>query len=198
MTHVLAINGSYRDDGIVDQTVNTMAEAIKASGGSIDIVHLRDHPIEFCLNCRECMQTKGSTPGHCVLEDGMHQLIARIERADAYILASPTNLGSVTAVFKRFMERLAPYAYWPWGTLAPKLRKSGQAQKKAVVISSSSAPRFIARWAFSTHRQLRTTAKFIGATSVGAISCGLSARAPDQRLSADVREKAIVLSAKLT
>jgi multimeric flavodoxin WrbA len=44
----------------------------------------------------------------------MHELIAMIEAADGYILASPTNFSSVSAVFKRFMERLVVYAYWPF------------------------------------------------------------------------------------
>ncbi len=40
----------------------------------------------------------------------MRDLIARIEATDALILASPTNFSLVTAVFKRFMERLVVYA----------------------------------------------------------------------------------------
>ena len=111
MTRILAINGSYRDEGITDQTVEALAQAIEAAGAEVEIILLREYPIEFCLNCRECTQQPGAKPGECVHNDGMQELIDKIERADGYILASPTNFGSVTAIFKRFMERLAVYAY---------------------------------------------------------------------------------------
>ncbi len=90
MTHIVAINGSYRDDGMTDHLVATATSALAESGASIDVVTLRDCPIEFCLNCRECMREPGEKPGHCVLEDGMQHIINRMEQADAFILASPS------------------------------------------------------------------------------------------------------------
>lgn len=77
----------------------------------------------------------------------MEHIVQRIEKADAFVLASPTNLGSVTAIFKRFMERLAVYAYWPWGAPSPKHRKDSVAKKdskKALLVTSSAAPGIIA------------------------------------------------------
>ncbi len=63
MARILAINGSYRDDGITDQVVETMAEALRTSGVELEIILLRDYPIEFCLNCRGCTQQPGNVPG---------------------------------------------------------------------------------------------------------------------------------------
>ena len=103
MTKILAINGSYRDDGITDQAVDLMAQTIRSLDAEVEIILLREYPIEFCLNCRECTQQAGESPGKCVQQDGMQELIRKIELADGYILASPTNFGSVTAIFKRFM-----------------------------------------------------------------------------------------------
>jgi len=114
-TKVLSINGSYRDSGITDQAIKTAAQSLAESGAVVESIMLREYPIEFCLNCRACTQEPGVTPGHCVHDDGMRDLVEKIEEADAYIIAAPTNLGSVTAIFKRFMERLVVYAYWPWG-----------------------------------------------------------------------------------
>ena len=115
MTTLLAITGSYREDGIIDQAVATAAAAARRAGAEVEIVHLRNYPIEFCRNCRECTQTAGEAPGQCVIKDGMATLIQKIEAADGFVLASPTNFYTVTALFKRFMERLVVYAYWPWG-----------------------------------------------------------------------------------
>lgn len=180
---ILAINGSYRDDGVTDKTVEVLKQTLQAAGEQVEVVLLRDYPIEFCLNCRECTQQQGEEPGECVHHDGMRELISRIEKADAYILASPTNFGSVTAIFKRFMERLTPYAYWPWGKPAPQYRKKNAKKKKALLVSSSAAPGIMARLMFSTHGQLKTTARIIGAKPVGSIFTGLIASRPEPNLS---------------
>ena len=199
---VLAINGSYRDDVVTDQLVEAMTQAIGANGHDVDTVLLRDYPIEFCLNCRECTQQPGTAPGKCVHDDGMQALIDKIESADAYILASPTNFGSVTALFKRFMERLVPYAYWPWGMNTPKFRKARAAdklasKKKAITVSSSAAPAFFGRWLFSTRRQLKMTARVIGADTVGDLTIGLVADEPHRRLSGELKNKAEAIARKL-
>lgn len=195
--HMLAINGSYRDDGITDQVVDTALRTLEQSGANVESVLLRDYPIEFCLNCRACTQQTGAEPGQCVLNDGMHELVEKIEHADAFILAAPTNLGSVTALFRRFLERLIVYAYWPWGAHAPVYRKADQARKKALVISSCAAPGLLGRWLYSSDKQLKTAARMIGADSVGTLFPGMIADAPDRRLPDRVRRKAQEMAEKL-
>ena len=194
---ILVINGSYRDDGITDQAVEAATIALRASGAELETVLLRDYPIEFCLNCRECTQQPGDAPGKCVLHDGMGELIDKIERADGYILASPTNFGSVTAVFKRFLERLVPYAYWPWNESYPKFRKQGAPRKKALLISSCAAPGILGRWLYGSHKQLKSTAQTIGADTVGTLFTGLIAKEPHQRISRRARTRAGEMAARL-
>ena len=197
MTKILAINGSYRDDGITDQTVEALAQALEAAGAEVEIILLRDYPIEFCLNCRACTQQHGAAPGECMHHDGMQELINKIERADCYILAAPTNFGSVTAIFKRFMERLAVYAYWPWDMNGPQFRKAQVPKKKALLVSSSAAPGIMARWLFGTMKQLKMTAKTIGAEVVGSLFTGMIAKEQNPKLSEGVRAKIKVLAGKL-
>ena len=197
MTRILAINGSYRIDGVTDQVIAIMANTLHESGADIEIVHLRDFPIEFCLNCRECTQEPGDIPGTCVHRDTMQNLVAAIERSDGYILASPTNFGTVTAIFKRFMERLTVYAYWPWGAKGPLYRKAGKTEKKAVLVSSCAAPGILGRWAFDTRKQLKATAKTIGARPVATVFSGLVAG--EQQFTADdaLRNRAQAATARL-
>ena len=197
MKKILAINGSYRDDGITDQTVNKMLNTVKAFGADVELVLLRDYPIEFCLNCRECTQLPGDMPAECVQHDGMKKLVDKIEWADGYILASPTNFGSVTAVFKRFMERLVVYAYWSWEMNAPKYRKAEAEKKKAVLISSCAAPGLLGRWLYGTHSQLKMTVKIIGADTVGTIFTGMISKQPDPELPEKVNSKITKLAEKL-
>lgn len=197
MKRILTINASYREDGVTDQIVGAMVRALQKSGAEVESVLLRHYPIEFCRNCRECTQQPGTNPGRCILHDGMQDLIEKIERADGYILASPTNFGSATAIYKRFMERLVAYAFWPWGKNMPALRKANAPKKKAVLVSSCAAPGIIGRWLYGTHKQLNVTAKTIGADPVGTLFIGLIGKQPQPRLLEGVGKKAKVLAEKL-
>ena len=171
MTQLLAVNGSYRENGAIDQAVEVAVQVAREAGATIEVVCLRDFEIEFCMNCRHCTQAPGETPGECVHEDRMRELVQMIEAADGYILASPTNFYSVTAIFKRFMERLVVYAYWPWGMFSPKYRKK-KATKKAMLIASSAAPGLMGRMFYGTLKQLKMTAMTVGAKPVGSLFIG--------------------------
>jgi len=194
---ILVINGSYRDDGITDQAVAVAVEALNGSGAETEIINLRDYPIEFCLNCRECTQQSGEAPGKCVLDDGMHALIEKIEAAQGFILAAPTNFGSVTAIFKRFMERLIAYAYWPWDEPYPQFRKAKASRKKAMLISSSAASALMGRWLFGSSKQLRMAAQTIGAEPVGTLFTGMISTEKHQQLTQKTVAKARAMAAKL-
>lgn len=196
MKRLLAINGSYRDGGIIDQAVETAVRIAREAGAEVDVVVLRDFPIEFCRNCRECTQAAGESPGVCVQHDRMRELIDRVEAVDGYILASPTNFYSVTALFKRFMERLLVYAYWPWGARGPKFRKSG-ATKKAILIGSCAAPGWMGHLFYGTARQLRATARTLGAKPVGSSWIGLVSQETHPALSADAQRQVRRLVARL-
>jgi NAD(P)H-dependent FMN reductase len=197
VTRVLSINGSYRDNGITDQAVDAAVRALNASGAEVEDIQLRDYQIEFCINCRACTQEPGKSPGQCVLDDGMSELLEKIEQADGYILASPVNFGSVTAVFKRFMERLIVYAYWPWAANKPVSRKARSPRKKAILISSCAAPGLLGRWTNDTEKQLKMTAKTIGADSVGTLFTGLIAGDADILLPERAHRRAEALAKKL-
>jgi multimeric flavodoxin WrbA len=197
MIKILAINGSYREDGITDQTVEGLAQALIATGAEVEIILLREYPIEFCLNCRACTQQPGAAPGECVHHDGMQELIDKIERANGYILATPTNMGSVTAIFKRFMERLVVYAYWPWDMNGPQYRKSQAPKKKALLVSSCAAPGILGRWFFGTEKQLKMTANTIGAEVVGTHFTGMIAKEQHPKLREGVRAKIKALAERL-
>lgn len=196
-TRILAINGSYRDGGATDQAVDALLQELRELGAEVEHLRLREHPIEFCRNCRECMQQPGDAPGKCVLGDGMGEIVAKIENADAYVLAAPTNFSSVTALYKRFAERLAVYGYWPWGKPAPQYRKAKMRQKPAVLISSCAAPGLLGRLTYSTNRNIRITARTIGAKVVGSIVTGLMSKEKQPVLPEKARRHARSLAPRL-
>lgn len=193
---ILAINGSYRAGGITDQALAVMRQTLAADGHEFVELPLRDLDIGFCRNCRECTQQPGPQPGRCVQHDAMAELIDQIEACDACILASPTNCGAVTALFKRFMERLVVYAYWPWGQPAPQPRRP-ERRTPTVLVSSSAAPGFMGRWLFGTTAQLRKTAQMFGGRVRGVAFTGLAAKAPDLELTPRQRRKAMRIARRL-
>ena len=196
MTQLLAVNGSYRENGAIDQAIEVAVQTARSAGASVEVICLRDFQIEFCLNCRHCTQVPGETPGECVHEDRMGELVQKIEAADGYILASPTNFYSVTALYKRFMERLLVYAYWPWGMFSPKYRKK-KATKKAMLIASSAAPGLMGRMFYDTVKQLKMTAKTIGAKPVGSLFIGQMSQHEHPELPDRTREQVRSMVSKL-
>ena len=89
-------------------------------------IYLIDKHIEFCANCRTCTQQEGQTRGQCSTIDDMRGILDEIERPDAIVLASPMNFWTVTAIMKRFIERLVCYAYWPWGGSPRRCETNGK------------------------------------------------------------------------
>ncbi len=193
---VTAIVGSYRKGGIVDAAVDEVLAAAREKGAATAKVYLVDERIEFCANCRACMQEEGTARGACPIDDGMGALLDALERSDAIVLASPVNFGTVTAVMKRFIERLACLAWWPWGMNAPRLRKELKT-KRAVVVASSAAPALLARLSTQIIGLLKKSSGLLGARTVGVLFIGLSAQRPDQELGERARRKARRLGRKL-
>ena len=193
---IAAIIGSYRKGGMVDQAVDELLASAREEGARVSKVYLVDTQIEFCTNCRLCAQQEGAARGICPVADQMAAVLDLVEDSDAVILASPTNFGTVTAVMKRFIERLVCYAYWPWGMAAPKAR-SKELPRRAVLIASSAAPAFLARFLTPIVKLLKQAAGLLGARSVGVLFIGLAAREERQGLDAGARKKARLLGKRL-
>lgn len=175
---IVAVMGSYRDGGAIEQLTEAVLSGAREQGAQAEMIRLKDHPIEFCTNCRQCMQQPGPERGRCVHEDGMEAMLQQLEAADAVVLAAPVNLWNVNALTRRFMERCAGFAYWPWGQPAPKMRQPNPT-KKAVLISSSGAPAFAAQWLSGAQSALKFFARVLGAKPIGVLWEGkVSERTP--------------------
>ena len=187
---VVGIVGSYRKCKTIDSAVSAVLEGAKAKGAETKKIYLLDEHIEFCKNCRSCMQEKvESRRSKCVHDDDMEGILAEIDEADAVVLGAPINLGNVTAIMKKFIERLGPYFYWPWGKAVAPVQRIKKMDKKAVTITSSACPAFIGRilmpGALST---LKKAARIMGAKVVKSLYFGPVCGDKDSQLS----EKALL------
>jgi len=194
---IVAIVGSYRKDGVIDTAVDEILRAAHDSGVQTSKIYLIDKHIEFCTNCRTCAQNPGTVRGNCRHNDDMVSILDQVDFADGLVIASPVNFYNVTAVTRRFMERLIAYGYWPWGTAAPKFRiaKSG---KKAVLVTSSAAPVFVGKIFFRPALgALKAIAQCFGAKVIARLYFGMVAQQPDSTLNQKELARAYNMGIKL-
>jgi len=193
---ITAIIGSYRKGGVIDTAVDEILDAVRAAGAEAAKIHLIDRHIEFCTNCRTCTQHEGRQRGECALGDDMAGILEGIEQSDALVLASPVNFGNVTAVTKKFIERLVCCAEWPWGVNFPRIRNKRR-DKAAVVVTSSAAPGWMTRLMTKVVRFLKDAAGLLGARTVGVLAIGLAAGEERHDIGERARRKARRLGKKL-
>ena len=199
MKNIVAVVGSYRKGGITDQTVDAVLAAAREHGATTEMIRLTDKHIEFCTNCRACMQDMPEAGrGKCVHKDDMDAILDAVDAADAVILASPVNFGTVTALMKRFVERCGVYGYWPWGRPSPRSRER-KGRKKALVTTSSACPALIAKIAMRSAPQVMTQcAAAFGAKPVRHLYFGMMSREKEQKLSRSQLEEARAAGAFLS
>lgn len=194
---VVAIVGSYRKGATVDTVVEAILAGAREQGAVTQTIQLREQHLEFCTNCRACTQIEGEARGLCPQEDDLNAILHAVEAADAVVLASPVNYYNTTALFRRFMERLLGYAYWPWGQRTGPRPRTRRQPRRAVLVATAAMPGFLIPLATGTARALAVTAKMLGARVVDKLWVGLAAGLPGELPSAKMLERGRLLGAKL-
>ena len=170
-TLIVALMGSYRPHGTIDDTVDAALEGARSRGAATHKIVLRERHLEFCTNCRECAACEGPDRGTCHLEDELEPILSRLDEADGIVLASPVNFGDVNALTRRLMERMLGYTHWPEGARAPRLRtRAGSG--RALLITSSAAPATVTRMLSQPVKTLRRMARLLGKRPCGTIVRG--------------------------
>ena len=179
---ILGIVGSYRKNGVVDRLVGETLAAAEAAGAMTHKIYLADAHIEFCRNCRRCAQDPGTEPGRCVITDDVAAILEEWKGCTGLVFGAPVNFYNLTALARKFMERLICFGYWPWGQGAPKWR-SEKREKKAVLITATGMPSILGRLFTGSPRALRLTAKTMGAEPIQTIFAGMIAQKESVELS---------------
>lgn len=187
---IIALVGSYRKGGVIDTAVEEVLNAAREAGAETTKVYLVDEPIAFCTNCRSCTQDPGDGHGVCPTEDGMAALLDLIDQHDAVVLGSPMNFFTVTAVMKRFIERLVCFSYWPWGMGIPKARPFSGNRKNGLVIISTAAPSIMILPFSHIAKIMKSAALLLCGQKPKMLWIGLGAMKPHTTLSDKILAKA--------
>ena len=193
MTRIVAIVGTYRRNGIIEQTVDAILQAAREDGAEVEKIDLKEKSIEFCTNCRKCTDPKAPEMRRtdCIFNDDMEAICAALDRADGIVLAAPVNFFTVTALMKRFIERLLVYVYWPWGKSSLPKPRVKKLDKKAVVMTASACPALLGRWLMpNAMGVMKSAARLAGAKVVRKLYFGMVCGEENQQLSPSQVEKA--------
>ncbi len=138
---IVAIIGSYRKGRSIDTLVDRAVAGVRSAQPEAEVerINLIEKRIEYCKNCMVCRNDDPAKPvADCVIDDDMREIYPLLERADGYIVATPVNMGSSTAVLKTFLERVCWVLAKPGRRPLPGCPVPRSARKKrAVAIVSS-------------------------------------------------------------
>ena len=105
---ILAICGSPRKG----ETFKVL-DSIKEKYPDIDyeILMLKDMNLKDCHGCYACINLG---PDKCPLNDDRDMILKKMEDADGVVFASPTHTRHITALMKKFMDKLGYIAHRPY------------------------------------------------------------------------------------
>jgi multimeric flavodoxin WrbA len=114
--NILILNSSYRKDGNTDRTVQLLQARLQSTASEnheplvVNTLYLGHMNIEPCRGCRVCFD-KGEE--FCPIKDDMTEIKARMQAADALILAGPVYVDDVNGIMKNWIDRLAHVCHRP-------------------------------------------------------------------------------------
>ena len=105
---IVTFNGSPRGKkGNTQVIVDAFAEGAKSAGADFETVFLCKKNYKGCTACGNCWV---KTPGRCVQNDDMAEMLEKFSSADMVIFATPLCIDNVTGLMKNFMDRFMPLA----------------------------------------------------------------------------------------
>jgi len=107
--YAVAINGSPRKSGNTEQLLNEVLNQLKDGGWETEIVKVGGTDIRGCIACNQCFENQDN---ECTLKnDNFNEVYAKMLKADAMILGSPTYFAAVSADLKALIERAGFVAF---------------------------------------------------------------------------------------
>ena len=100
MKKVLLINGSPNQYGCTYTALKEIKDTLELEGIESEIYWIGKKPISGCIACRQCQE------GKCVINDGVNEILAKIDDYGAIIIGSPVYYASISGQLSSFLDRL--------------------------------------------------------------------------------------------
>jgi len=103
---ITVFNGSPRGKkGTTNVMVEEFLTGASEAGAGVENIFLVEKEIGHCLGCVACWV---KTPGECVHNDDMGELIEKFMGSDVSVFATPIHIDNVSGIMKNFIDRLIP------------------------------------------------------------------------------------------
>lgn len=101
---IAAINGSPRGKSSnTHSMVSAFLQGAQAAGAETLQIMLADKEVKHCQGCFSCWL---HTPGRCVLQDDMADILSLCEGANILVLATPLYVDNISGMLKDFVDRM--------------------------------------------------------------------------------------------
>ena len=107
--YAIAVNGSPRKGGNTELLLKEVLGELDNNGWETELVKVGGTAIRGCIACQKCFENKDNQCS--VKKDNFNDIFAKMLRADAIILGSPTYFAAVSADLKALIERAGYVAY---------------------------------------------------------------------------------------
>ncbi len=107
--YAIAINGSPRKGGNTEVLLQEVLAELESGGWETELVKVGGTAIRGCIACGKCFENKDNECS--VKKDNFNKTFAKMLKADAMILGSPTYFAAVSADLKALIERAGFVAY---------------------------------------------------------------------------------------
>jgi len=107
--YAIAVNGSPRKGGNTELMLKEVLTELDAAGWDTELVKVGGTAIRGCIACQKCFESKDNTCS--IKNDPFNEIYAKMVRADAIILGSPTYFAALSADLKALIERAGFVAY---------------------------------------------------------------------------------------
>lgn len=105
---ILAIN-SGRKKGNTAQVLELMKDYLeKKDGVEVEILHLNDHEVKWCVGCEQCI-----TKDRCGVKDDVESILEKLKKSDGIILSTPVYMGNVCSKLKNVIDRSCRWFHRP-------------------------------------------------------------------------------------
>lgn len=177
---IVAIQGSFRKNGITSTMLNYAVDKAKALGHEVKLINLHEKNIKFCKGCRKCFENYG-----CIFKDDDIEVITKdIKAADVIFIATPTYWANVPGIVKNLFDRLTGAAMEETEGF-PKPRLSGKRYVLFTACNTVSPFSHLAGQIPGLNRSVREFFKTSGVRCLGKVTVcntGKVKNVPEKRL----------------